>query len=131
MMARLPLLCFVALVFAACGDDELPATRANVQSKVLNVSCNNFTTCHNSGASPAGQLDLSDPIVVAELMRPSIADPNRMILVPGNPEASFLIDKLRNRNVPAPGTSMPPGQPLDEERLSLVERWVAAGAPNE
>ena len=131
-MARLLSSLFVLAIAAAAtacgGEDELPATRANVQAEVFNKSCNNFSGCHN-GASPAGQLDLMDPVMTAELMKPSAANPMRMLVVPGKPEESFLIDKLRNRNVG--GAFMPPGQPLDEPRLSLVERWVAAGAPND
>jgi hypothetical protein len=128
-MRRVLLLVFSVIAFAACGgEDELPATRANVQAEVLNKSCNNFQGCHR-GASPAGQLDLSDPIVVSELMRPSVGKPDRQLIVPGDTANSYLIDKLRNRNIV--GDFMPPTQPLEEDRLSLVERWVAAGAPSD
>lgn len=123
----------IAATMGACGPDEeeqLPATRANVQAEVFNKSCNNFQGCHR-GASPAGQLDLSDPTTAADLMRPSVGNPARMLIVPGDVAASHLIDKLRNRNIPMGETLMPPGQPLEEARLSLVERWVAAGAPND
>jgi hypothetical protein len=46
--------------------------------------------------------------------------------VPGDPDASFLIDKLRNRDV---STQMPLGaEPLAEEEIALIEEWIRDGA---
>jgi hypothetical protein len=130
MMARLAVLTFALVFFAACGEPETPPTLTNVQTKVFNLSCNNFSGCHN-GASPAGQLSLEDRVELSKLTMASVADPMRKIIVPGDPASSFMMDKLRNRNVPPPGTSMPPGLPIEEDRIDLVERWIAAGAPND
>lgn len=131
-MIRAALIASALILISACGPDEeeqLPATYTNVKAQVFAKSCNNFQGCHR-GASPAGQLDLTDPAVM-DLMRASIADPARQLIVAGDPSKSFLMDKMLDRNVPAPGTEMPPGALIEADRIALVERWIAAGAPND
>ncbi len=130
-MIRSILVFAALLLLAACGpeEEELPATYTNVKAQVFAKSCNNFQGCHR-GASPAGALDLTDPAAM-DLMRPSIADPARMLIVAGDPGSSFMMDKMLDRNVPAPGTEMPPGALIEADRIALVERWIAAGAMND
>jgi sugar lactone lactonase YvrE len=48
-------------------------------------------------------------------------------IVPGNPEASFLIEKLRPN--PRSGVRMPNGlTPLSEEEIALISTWILEGA---
>ena len=50
------------------------------------------------------------------------------MLVPGNPDASFLYRKLVDR-LPARGQQMPlSGTLLDERSLALVRNWILQGA---
>lgn len=54
------------------------------------------------------------------------ADSGRAAIVPGHPEKSHLIDRIRSND---PGERMPPEGPhLPEEAITLLERWITAGA---
>jgi len=46
------------------------------------------------------------------------------VLVPGDPEASRLLEYVRR------GTMPPDAPPLSPEQVRLIEEWIAAGAPN-
>ena len=133
-MGRFLAFAFVALstviALAACGGTdpmETPPTFTNVQTRVFNLSCNISRSCH-VGSSAAGVLNLEDP-AYARLMRPAVADPTKMLVVPGDPDHSYIMDKLLNRNVG--NLYMPPTGMIEMERIDLVKRWIAAGAPND
>ena len=52
-------------------------------------------------------------------------------VVPGEPEASLLVDKLANET-PSCGARMPQGfMPLDAMELETVRSWITAGALND
>jgi hypothetical protein len=49
---------------------------------------------------------------------------------PGNPDNSFLLDKLRGTLAPDEGEGMPRSLPrIPKREIALVEAWIAAGAP--
>lgn len=80
--------------------------------------------CHNGQFEP----NLSTPALFYEyaVRRPALERPDRMRVVPGEPDTSFLVDKLRNREV---STQMPLGaEPLAEEEIALIEDWIRDGA---
>jgi hypothetical protein len=56
-----------------------------------------------------------------------------LAIVPGHPEQSRLVKLLRNAadpGAPADALRMPPrGDPLHEEEIRTIERWIAEGAP--
>jgi len=121
----------LALLFvSACGgmeEPQTPATFTNVQTKVFNLSCNISRSCH-IGPSAAGELNLEDPAYQA-LMRNAIADPTKQLVVPGDPDHSYIMDKMLNRNVN--NLFMPPTGMIEADRIDLVSRWIAAGAKND
>lgn len=134
-LMKLRLLMVGGLLLAACGDEPVPAadpTLTNVQTLVFAPSCN-FSSCHGGPAPQAG-LNLTGMTHGVLVNVPSTEKPSAMRVVPGNPDASFLMDKLLNRNLPtsttANWTSMPPSDTLDAERLELVRAWISGGAPN-
>ncbi len=48
------------------------------------------------------------------------------VVIPGEPEASELINRVRGRSQPR----MPlTGPPLTEDQILVLERWIAAGLP--
>jgi hypothetical protein len=80
--------------------------------------------CHNGQFEP----NLSTPALTYEnlVLRPSIERGKWARTVPGNPDASLLMDKLRNKDVIS---QMPLGaEPLPEEEIALVEAWIQSGA---
>ncbi|MFO0868163.1 MAG: PSD1 and planctomycete cytochrome C domain-containing protein [Pirellulales bacterium] len=73
--------------------------------------------CHGGGDEAQGQLDLR---LVRLLLQGGETGP---AIVPGKPEESLLIQRIRDGE-------MPPGEKkLPATDLALLRRWVAAGAP--
>ena len=53
--------------------------------------------------------------------------PTLMRVAPGDPDASYLLQKLE-RAMPAVGVRMPPDQPLAPNKIEAIRQWIAAGA---
>lgn len=120
-------LCVV--VSLSCGG---AASLSTVQTKVFTPSCA-FGTCHNPPTG-AGDLVLNTGTHAKIVNVTSPAAPATKLVVPGKPEESFLYMKLTMTTAqlkafaPDAGESMPPGEPLEAERLQLVRDWIADGA---
>jgi hypothetical protein len=124
----------MAAAVAGCGGEEnRPAVWSYISPAIMQPNCAT-SSCHSKAAAVAG-LDFSTaemglkglteqtlPAVVPDdLVRPST---KRMLILPGNPEESRLVNMLRAR-----GTErMPPDRPLAEADIALVERWILMGA---
>ena len=119
-----------------CGElciDEPPTDAQGLAIEVLAPSCA-FSSCHG-GTYPEEDLDLGSAEALQALAgRPSAQDPSRNLVQAGHPEASYLIDKLRDRNISATdslgneATVMPPEQALCEAKIAALEVWIQAGA---
>lgn len=118
-----PLVLLLApLALAACGP---PPTLTKVESEVWGKSCAQ-TSCHK-GASSAGNLNLEGR-TFGKLVGVAATVQGEVLVVPGKPEASWLMKRLQ----PTGGVAlMPPGEPLDAARLELVRGWIAAGAKDD
>ena len=85
-------------------------------------------TCapHHYGAS-ATIIDLTnDDTLLDRLLGPATQSPRQSLVVPGNPDASYLYLKITGEHL-APGGSgdrMPIGAPLTDEETDLVRRWI-------
>lgn len=109
-----------------------PATYEMVATRVLS----NCTTrsCHGE-AGRRGNLVLTPERAYEELVdRPAVqaaaASRGKKRVVPGDPDASFLLQKLAEPAADE-GARMPLGNPpLSPEDLDLIRRWIAAGAPH-
>jgi len=119
-----------------CGDSCIQAPRSDAESIAVDVlmpSCG-FGACHG-GTYPEENLALSDADSLRALVgRPSAQDPSRNLVEAGDPAASYLVDKLRNRGITESdslgnsATVMPPEQELCEARIVAVEAWIESGA---
>lgn len=120
----------VVSLCAGCGDDPegLTPRIAVLEADVFAASCT-FTSCHGAVAPRMG-LSLVAPIHSAVVGRRSTEVPDRMRVVPGDPAASYLFEKISS-NRPAVGVRMPPGKPLPAEAIQAVRRWIERGAPAE
>ncbi len=117
----------IACGLGACGDSA--PTLTEVETEVFQGSCV-FSSCHQ-GASPAGGLNLETPSFDKLVNKPSTQDPQRMLVVPGDPDASYVVDKLLSRNLVAGTEMMPPTAALSQERIDMITSWIEAGAAND
>ncbi len=120
---------------AASGCDSIasiPVTwnidYSNDIQAIFNDRCSN---CHvKSGGNPEAGLDLDpgaswDALVNA----PSQEQPGRLLVVPGQPLASVLFEKI-NCASPNAGVRMPRGRaPLPLSEQALIYDWIMLGAP--
>ncbi|WP_437277248.1 PE-PGRS family protein [Sorangium sp. So ce375] len=112
----------------ACGTDT--ATFAQVRT-ILNTSCAG-ATCHGSQNAPAAGLDLRANMAHGELVDGASSTCNgRVLVVPGKPSESYLINELRGKDLCATGKRMPPAPApaLSEANIKTISDWICAGAP--
>lgn len=120
-------------VDAGPGDDPLavdnPAPAGSLeqlQRTVIAERCSGQPgLCHNGQFEP--NLSTTANTYAYLVRRPATENPAVVRVEPGDPDASFLIDKLRNRNGVA--TQMPLGaEPLSEDEIQMFEDWIRDGA---
>jgi hypothetical protein len=133
-----------ALVVGACGSNAAPAdapagaaTLAAIRAEIFNGTCA-LGSCH-ANPTLAAKLDLQDNGVCHLLVsHTSCLFPGKFLVLPGKPEMSFLMDKLRGTALdaqpadPSCATTnqrMPFGLPtLPDSKISQIEAWIKAGA---
>jgi hypothetical protein len=135
----------VAAFTAACDESlstiagptpNLEPTFSSIQREIFETTdtagrtaC---VTCHtNVGRIPAGGLNLLATVSYDQLVNfPSIQRAANMRVLPGNPEESYMIQKLEDRVVIV-GRRMPFNGPpyLTPGQISIIRRWIEIGAP--
>jgi cysteine-rich repeat protein len=114
-----------------CADHEFDSTWQAIQERVLTARCA-VASCH--GSLPQADLSLlpgaAHPALVdVAANNPAAAARGKKRVVPGNPAASFLVQKLRGLLAADEGFAMPRvGQPLTANELAAIEAWIRAGA---
>jgi hypothetical protein len=106
------------------GDDVLTPQLDSIQKHVFTPVC---ATCHSGAAAPLG-LRLDDGASFAMLVNaPSVEDPALLRVTPGNPNASYLIQKLEG--TASAGGRMPLNGPaLPAETIAVIRQWIIDGA---
>lgn len=115
-------------------------TLASIQVTIFDAKC---VSCHG-GATPSGGLDLSSAkggagprLVNASSLACRGAGggdagglaPFRSLVVPGDPEGSYLLHKISDPS-PACGDPMPVGAPLTAKEVACVRTWIASLTPD-
>jgi hypothetical protein len=120
----------VLALATGCGDEEsgapIPPTLSAIQAQIFTPNCASFSSCHG-GASPQEGMSLVAPAAGALIGVASSEVPTLMRVAAGDPDASYLLQKLE-RAMPAVGVRMPPDQPLGSNKLAAIRQWIAAGA---
>jgi hypothetical protein len=140
-MKRLVLVLALALAVGACGGEESTTDQDPVvpEPALSSIHENVFTrsciagACHDS-SSPAAALDLSTAAAAYEGLvgKPTLIVPEKMLVVPGDPDGSFLIAKLRGELGPDEGEPMPyANPPLHDDVIGAIEAWIASGAADD
>jgi hypothetical protein len=130
-----------ALLLAACtagngkgldeNGGEIPVTPPvvsdfqQIQDTIFTPIC---TACHIGATAPQGlRLDAANSYALLVNVA-SHEVPGTPRVNPGNPDASYIVQKLQGNN--AVGARMPFGGPyLSQAQIDLVRGWIAAGAP--
>ena len=103
---------------------QIEATSSALSENVFSKSCA-FSSCHSSAASASAGLKLHDEDALLDMIdKTSVQDPDKKLIVPGDPSSSYLIDKMRGMNLSAGTDSMPPGSTLCESKIAIVEAWI-------
>ncbi len=150
--AVVPLAFTVGLALSGCGDtgvkipdastsstDAMPSAScleaANhsdlpwLEENVFGRSCSAFSACHKDAAQSAGGLNLEPGNVRRNLVnQPSLAFPTLTLVVPGDPDSSYLMVLLGSRDgmLPEAGT-MPYNNPLlCKAKRDAIERWIVS-----
>ena len=97
----------------------------SIQEHVFTPVC---TTCHTGATAPLG-FRLDEGTSFAMLVNASSVEvPTLRRVSPGNPDQSYLIQKLEGHA--AVGGQMPLGQaPLPQATINIIRQWISSGAP--
>jgi hypothetical protein len=95
---------------------------------IFSASCTS-AGCHRRPGMVAADLDLGAGNAHAALVGVSSTqcDPTRLLVDPGDPDASYLIDKILGVDLGF-GTRMPKMGSLTPAEIQLITDWVAEGA---
>ena len=109
---------------ASSGLGSLAATYESIQDNVFTPIC---TVCHAGGGAPQGlRLDASNAYTLLVGM-PSTEEPSILRVKPGDPDDSYLVQKLEGHA--AVGAQMPFGEPpLPAETIAAIRQWITDGA---
>lgn len=110
--------------------DTTPAapTLTAISADVLQPTCA-LVGCHAAGSQQTSGLELiagSEHDALVGVPSPTV--PTSMFVVAGDPDASYLVNKLEDA-VGITGTPMPPPfGGLDPDKIAQIRDWIAAGA---
>jgi hypothetical protein len=106
------------------GGSALTADLQSIQDNVFTPIC---TACHAGAAAPLGfRLDAASAFAML-VNAPSVEVPTLLRVSPGDPDSSYLIQKLEGHA--QVGGQMPLGQaPLPQATIAVIREWIANGA---
>lgn len=112
-------------LFGKPGGGEPVATDLEGFCAVQAVFAARCNACH--GTSATGGLDLATDPAAALINHPAATDAALTLVVPGDPDASFLWAKVSGTQADGQGGVMPPGG-LAADEQEIIRAWIADGA---
>jgi hypothetical protein len=117
---------------------NLTPTFASIQKEIFETTEANgrqaCVVCHtNVGRTPAAGLNLLSAASYNALVSAnSVAKPGEVLVIPGSPDASYLVKKLEGDGSIV-GKRMPRNGPpyLTSGQVLVIRRWIQAGAKND
>ncbi len=127
--------CDESLRSVAGPSPNLQPTFSSIQSEIFekpdSAGRSACVTCHtNTGRPPSGGLNLNHDVAYTALVSVmSSRRPGAILVIPGDPDNSYLIHKLDGTNIA--GRRMPFNGPpyLTDGQILIMKRWIAVGAP--
>lgn len=103
---------------------EIPLAQTEFfERKIRPILVENCFRCHDATEKEVkGGLSMHSPTSFR-----SGGDHGKVVIVPGEPEKSLLIEAVRYKNR---DLQMPPKSPLSDSEIRDLERWVEMGAPD-
>ena len=146
-LALAALVLAVGIAGAACDEKlsdvagptpSLTPTFSSIQREIFNTTDSSgrlaCITCHtDNGRTPAGGLVLLEGRSYQALVgQPSRFKAGAIFVVPGDPDASYLIHKLEGAADIA-GSRMPRGTGpfVTSGQMQIIRRWIELGAKND
>jgi uncharacterized protein (TIGR03118 family) len=114
------------------SNGPAPATLSQIQAAVFTPKCSG---CHNGSNPPGGALPGSQNLTAGNSFAAivgvaSLEQPALRRVKQGDPDNSYLIQKLEGA-AGISGSRMPLGGPfLDQASIDQIKSWIASGAPN-
>ncbi len=145
MRIQIPVIVVTLALFTACDEklSKIAGPSPNLEPTFSSVQRNIFESadsagrvacigCHTStGRTPSGGLNLNHDVAYEQLVNlASRGKPTAVRVVPGNPDASYLVQKVEGASGIV-GRRMPfSGAPfLTDGQILILRRWIAIGAP--
>lgn len=139
---------FLALLLCAACPSPTQPTLSSIQKNVFDVGCNQSSSCHGA-LGHAADLDLSAGHAWASLVRHKVhagqvqtaenqiittpaSSEGFLLVVPGEPGASYLMKKLTDPLDPRYGDRMPAkAEAIPPADYQAIQTWIASGASND
>ena len=125
MLSALSLGSLAAALLAGCTQEPAPPQPVSFQEDVQPILEANCSECHSGGGAgaEASGLDMSS---YEGLMEGTRYGP---VIEPGDSVSSTLVLLLEGKADPS--IRMPHGKdPLSDEKIAVIKRWIDQGAPN-
>jgi hypothetical protein len=106
--------------------------KVSFKNDVLPVLTSNCVVCHQ-GSSPPGNLSLEPANAYNDLVNAPSIQSSLMLVDPGAPDKSYLINKLNGTqtDVGGSGVQMPYGAPpLSQAQIDTISQWISENAPD-
>ena len=117
---------------AGCGggdaSEPIPPHLSAIETEIFAHNCT-LSSCHGA-VSPQEGMSLVSPTQATLIGVPSTEVPDMVRIAPGNPDGSYLLQKISS-TTPLDGVRMPPDQPLPANKIDAIRAWIAAGAQND
>jgi hypothetical protein len=140
-LSRQTILGLAALLAAACGTVKTPTEApqqpqsgpalsfAQIQAQIFTPTCAK-SGCHDTAAASGGMVLAAGQSYGQIVGHPSQENPALERVQPGNPEASYLLKKVRG-DADISGTRMPQDGPpfLTSDQIAGIAGWIRGGAP--
>jgi uncharacterized protein (TIGR03118 family) len=122
----------VAAADVTVSNGPAPVTLSQIQAAVFTPICSG---CHNGSNPPGGALPGSQNLTAGNSFAAlvgvaSLEQPALRRVKAGDPDNSYIIQKLEGA-AGISGSRMPLGGPfLDQATIDQIKSWIASGAPN-
>jgi len=115
------LLLLVAVTSVAAKKQELAVELDFFEKEIRSILVERCYECHSAEGKTKGGLRLDTKKGVRSGGDSGVA------IVPGEPEASLLVEAIRYQNR---DLQMPPKNPLPKREVAALEKWIQLGAPD-